>query len=206
MMRATARWYLALCALATLAGLGGCASQAPAVRFYVLAPQAAAVASAEAADLAIVVAPVRLPQYLERPQIVTRSGEHRLQLAEFDRWGGNLRQDMTRVLAQNLARLLGSERVVAAPHTLALQPDFRVEVEVLRFERAADGRVHLAATWRLRRGADSAALASLHAELRGAALSEEDAFDALVASMSEVYGELARRIAQSVRRHAAARS
>ena len=59
----------------------------------------------EAVDVAVVVASVRLPQYLERPQIVTRSGDNRLQLAEFDQWGGNLYQDMTRVLAQNLARL-----------------------------------------------------------------------------------------------------
>ncbi len=87
----------------------------------------------------------RLPQYLERPQLVTRSGESQLQFQEFHQWGGNLAKDLTRVLTENLSQLLRSDSVVSAPHTLRVRPDFRVEVEVLRFERAGDARVHLTA-------------------------------------------------------------
>ena len=75
----------------------------------------------------VVVAAVRLPEYLERPQLVTRSGDNRLQLEEFHQWGGNLGKDLTRVMAENLSLLLGSDAVVAAPHTQRTRPDYRVE-------------------------------------------------------------------------------
>jgi uncharacterized lipoprotein YmbA len=206
MMRsAVCRLCAVFLALAMLASVAGCAGSASGTRFYVLTPVPAVPAPAQAMDVAVVVAGVRLPQYLERPQIVTRSGDNRLQFAEFDQWGGNLHQDMTRVLAESLTRLLGSERVVAAPHTLRMQPDYRVEVEVLGFERGPDGRVRLAAKWWLMRSGDAAPLAGPGAELYGAPLPDAEAYDAVVASMSQVYGEFARVIAQAIRQRAAAR-
>jgi uncharacterized lipoprotein YmbA len=177
--------------------LAGCGSSSSPTRYYVLTPLEAA-APAEKRDIAVLVSGVRLPQYLDRPQIVTRGGDNRLQVSDHEQWAGNLRQDMTRVLAENLGRLLGSERVVAAPHTVRAQPDFRVDVEVLRFERAPDGRVRLAAKWWLSRG-DGTVLASPSAEVAGSALGEAGSFDALVASMSAVYNELAMTIAQAIR-------
>jgi uncharacterized protein len=180
--------------------LTGCGSSSAPTRYYVLTPLASA-APADKRDVAVVVSGVRLPQYLDRPQMVTRGGDNRLQVADFDQWGGNLRQDMTRVLAENLGRLLGSDRVVTAPHALRAAPDFRVEVEVLRFERAPDGRVRLAAKWWLSRG-DGSLLASPGAELAGDTLSETGGTDALVASMSAVYNELAVAIAQAIRARA----
>lgn len=180
--------------------LAGCGSASSPTRYYVLTPLETA-APAEKRDVAVLVSGVRLPQYLDRPQIVTRGGDNRLQVSDHEQWAGNLRQDMTRVLAENLGRLLGSDRVVAAPNTLRAQPEFRVEVEVLRFERAPDGRVRLAAKWRLSRG-DGALLASPSAELAGGALGEAGSFDALVASMSAVYNELAVTIAHAIRARA----
>lgn len=195
-----------LCAsLLLLALVAGCSGTAKDTRLYVLGPVAAA-APAATGGPAVVVAAVRLPQYLDRSQIVTRSGDNRLELAEFDLWGGNLRQDLTRVLAENLSRLLGSERVVAAPHSLSAPAAFRVEVEVLAFERGPDGRVRLAAKWWLTRGTDAAPLAGTQAaELLGAPLGEAAGFDAVVASMSQVYAEFARGIAQAIRAGGAAK-
>jgi uncharacterized lipoprotein YmbA len=89
----------------------------------------------------VLVREVRLPNYLDRPQIVTREASHRLHIAEFDHWGGDLREDMTRVLAQNLGRVLDSKHVFTAPVGIAVQPDYRLEVEVLRFEREVGGQV-----------------------------------------------------------------
>ena len=182
--------------LALLAGCGGSASVA---RLYLLSPVSSPAAPA-AKEVAVVVAGVQLPQYLDRPQIVTRSGDNRLELAESDQWGGSLRQDLTRVLAENLSRLLGSERVVAAPHNLQSAGAFRVEVEVLAFERGPDGRVRLAARWGLARGSDAVPLAATQtAEFFGAPLAATDGYDAVVASMNQVYGQFARAIAQAIR-------
>jgi len=187
-----------IAALALAAVLAGCSS-APTTRYYVVGPLAAP-AAAPMQSPGVVVAAVRLPQYLERPQLVTRSGDNRLQLQEFHQWGGNLAKDLTRVLTENLSQLLHSDAVVAAPHTLRLRPDFRVEVEVLRFERADDARVHLTAKWWLSRGADGSMLAGATTTQASAPLPEAPTFDATVAAMSGAYGELSREIAQAIAR------
>jgi uncharacterized lipoprotein YmbA len=186
---------------AVLLLVAGCASD-PVTRYYTLAATVPASAPA-AKPVAVVIRDLRLPQYLERTQIVTRASDHRLVMAEYDLWAGDLRQDMTRALTENLARLLGSDRVVAAPHTLRLQPDVRVEVEVQRFERDASGKVQLAARWWLTRGSDGTLLASPVTTLSGTPLAGTAGFEAVVASMGAVYAELAQEIARSIRAHGA---
>ncbi len=187
----------AACVAAALL-LAGCASD-PVTRYYLLAPAAQPQAGAAKGEgPSVVVREVQLPQYLERTQIVTRGSDHRVLMADYDLWAGDLRQDMTRVLAENLSRLLGSDRVVAAPHTLRQPPDVRVEVEVQRFERVAGGTVELAARWRLTRGSDGALLAGQAVALAGAPLANDANYEAVVASMSAVYAELARAIARGI--------
>jgi len=194
------KFAIAALALALVVLLAtGCAS-APPVRFYVVTPLAGPAPAARAPGPGVVVAAVRLPEYLERPQLVTRSGDNRLQLEEFHQWGGNLAKDLTRVMAENLSLLLGSDAVVAAPHTPRIRPDYRVELEVLRFERAGDGRVHLTAKWWLQRGADGSPLASPTTALASEPLPEPASAELTVAAMSGVYGELSRVIAQAVSR------
>lgn len=186
-----------IAAAACFALLCACAST-PANRYYVLGATVEAPVR-PAAAVTVVITDVRLPQYLDRSQIVVRGGDHRLQISEYDLWAGNLREDMTRVLAVNLGRLLESERVLPAPNSLRLKPDYRVEVEVLRFERESGGRVGLLARWWLMRGSDAALLASSTEMLSGTPLGDDAPYDALVASMSSVYGELANAIARSIR-------
>ena len=191
------RFAIAAVALASVLAAG--CSAVPPVRFYVITPLADPAPAARAPGPAVVVAAVRLPEYLERPQLVTRSGDNRLRLEEFDQWGGNLAKDLTRVMAENLSLLLGSDAVVASPHTQRTRPDYRVEIEVLRFERAGDARVHLAAKWRLLRGADGTPLASPTTVLASEPVAGASV-ELTVAAMSGVYGELSRAIAQAVSR------
>lgn len=171
--------------------LGACAS-APATRFYALAPAPASVTAARlAAPPIIVVREVGLPRYLDRPQIVTRTEAHRLRFAEFAQWGGDLREELTQVLAENLARRLAGSAVLPAPTFAATRPDLAVDVDIVRFEAADDGQVHLVARWRVP-----------GAPIRTAAFSRPrpgEAVDAaLVGVMSELVGDLAAAIAPTV--------
>jgi uncharacterized lipoprotein YmbA len=180
----------------TVALAAGCSST-PVTRYYLVTPhEAPAVAPANGPS--VVVAAVRLPQYLERPQLVTRSADNQIQFEEYHLWGGNLGKDLTRVLSENLAQLLHSDTVVAAPHTLRLRPDFRVEVDVLRFERAGDGRLHLAAKWWLLRGVDGTPVAGTTSVFVSEPLPASPSFDSTVAAMSSAYGGLSRAIAQAI--------
>jgi len=182
-MRVSPLWLVLL--------LGACAS-APATRFYALAPVPvpAAVTKLQAPPT-IVVREISLPRYLDRPQIVTRTGTHRLRFAEYAHWGGDLREDVTRVMAENLARRLSGSAVLPAPTFVAANPDLTVDVELLRFEATDDGLVHLAARWRVQR-----------AQVREITLSRPrpgEAVDAaLVGVMSELLGDLAAAIAPTL--------
>lgn len=194
----------ALAAAILLILLAACSS-GPATRFYTLAaveavPPVAAKDAAPRADrpVTLVITDLRLPPYLDRPQIVTRDSDNRLHISELQQWGSNLRDDMTRVLTVNLGRQLPAGRVLAAPLHIALQPDYRVEVDVQRFEREANGSVRLAARWWISRGADGALLASPEASFTGPTAGAGD-HDALVGAMSATFGELARAIADSIR-------
>lgn len=179
-------------------GLAGCLGSAPTTRFYQLESVAAKPATNPGLKSpTVLVREVRLPNYLDRPQIVTRDASHRLHIAEFDHWGGDLREDMTRVLVQNLGRILDSKQVFTAPVGVAVQPDYRLEVEVLRFEREVGGQVLLHARWWLSRGSDQTLLASDESSFSGNSAS--DSYPELVASMNTVYAELARVIAARVR-------
>ena len=55
------------------------------------------------------VGPITVPKYLDRPQIVTRSGRNQLALGEFDRWAEPLQDNVLRVLAENLAFLIPTD-------------------------------------------------------------------------------------------------
>ena len=171
--------------------LGACAS-APATRFYALAPVPVPISATKIqAPPTIVVREVSLPRYLDRPQIVTRTGAHRLRFAEYAHWGGDLREDVTRVMAENLARRLSGSAVLPAPTFAAVKSDVTVNVELLRFEAADDGEVHLAARWGIQ-----------GAQIREITLSRPrpgEAVDAaLVGVMSELLGDLAAAIAPTL--------
>ncbi|MBK7685649.1 MAG: membrane integrity-associated transporter subunit PqiC [Rhodocyclaceae bacterium] len=192
-----------LLALALLA-LTACSST-PTTHFYVLSGMSHVQSASpqNAKQVSVVIREVRLPQYLERPQIITRGGDNRIQLADDAQWAGNLQQDMTRVLTENLGQLLNSELVFSAPHNGPIKPDFRVDVEILRFEQGVDGRVTLSARWWLIRGGDNALVEAPSITLNGSAIGERSR-DALVASMSKLYGELAQLIAHSINKNSVA--
>ena len=84
----------------------GCASSPPS-RFYLLSsldtPRPEMKPSADERCFSVGIGPVKIPEYLDQPKIVTRGGSNELKLAEFDRWSEGFKGNMTRVLAKNLS-------------------------------------------------------------------------------------------------------
>lgn len=97
------------------------------------------------------VGPIRIPDYLDRPQIITRYGENRFKISEFERWAGPLENDIVRVLAENLSAQLPPDHYFVlswSPILEAYLPSsYRVEMIINRFEGALDGKVILNAQW-----------------------------------------------------------
>ncbi|MFQ5645141.1 MAG: membrane integrity-associated transporter subunit PqiC, partial [Thiogranum sp.] len=100
--------------------------------FYVLNTEPGAPVdgrSAPAGPLSVGLGPIAMPDIFDRPQIVTRPEPNRLDMAEFDRWGGDLNHDLSRVLAQNLMSRLNTDSILPHPWSSSDRPDFQVAVQ-----------------------------------------------------------------------------
>ena len=189
-----------LCASALLL-LSACTA-APATRLYLLRPVSDTPIEKSTPVVRyphIVIREVRLPQYLDRPQIVTRGTGDRLVINEYAHWGSNFRDEMTRVLAENLAVLLTGSRVMVAPVHHNVPQDQRIDLEVTHFERQMDGQVRLSARWWIEGGEGREPATALTGEASLMTTPAGDSYEALAAAMSSVYGELALAIATAIR-------
>jgi len=136
-----------LAALAVGFGSSACGSS-PTPRFYTInAIEATEQASATASPLAVVVGPITIPRYLQRPQIVSRTGDSRLRYDEFNRWGGSLESEVLRVLGENLATLLATERVVVYPRRAVFPTDYAVRFDFERFDAQRGEELVLKVRW-----------------------------------------------------------
>lgn len=123
-------------------------------KFYILAPvpESSVAPITPNPRLALGVGPVEFPAYLRRLSVVTRVGPHRLELSDDKRWAEPLDKNFTRVLSENLATELGTQRIEKYPWPLATKIDYQVEVDVQCFETNSDGQAQLAASWIIRDG------------------------------------------------------
>ena len=139
------------------------------------------------------VGPIDFPRYLDRPEIVTRDGSHRLVLADDHRWGGSLRSDILRVVADDLGRLLGTPRVAIYPAEPRFPAAYRLLLDLREFEGVPGGNVVLRMRWTIV-GADGprGAVEESRVEQPVASTSIED----LVAAESAALGSVNRQIAE----------
>lgn len=193
--------------LAPLA-LAGCGSDKP-TRLYVLSATTEQSATMSPQGVAVGVGPITLPKYLDRPQIVMGVSANQLSQANLDQWGGDLNDNITRVLATNLSDLLGTERVSLYPWKDRAPIDFQVTMDVSKFETEADGSTVLSVFWNLVNASDGTVLEMHRSTYRdagkGAAGSMSAAtdsarpYDAAVAAMSRNLSLLSNDIATAIR-------
>jgi uncharacterized lipoprotein YmbA len=165
--------------------------------FLLTALEPAPATASTAAAPTVLLRPVVLPEYLDRPELVTRLASNQLRLEELEQWAEPLRESFPRTVEQNLATLLGSSRVQRRPWGGAAPPDVVVLVEVRRFEKTSRGSVELEARWTIYDGTGENE--QLRRETRLSYAAGEPSTRAAVASMSEAVAALSREIAGGVR-------
>lgn len=147
----SARYALIMLMVVTVMG---CKGSTPPVIFYTLTPIAAIQDTGSGQhnlkDVLIGIGPLKFPKILDRPQIVTRPAPGRLNLAEFRRWGGFLKDDFLSVMAENLTTLLGTDQVVVYPWPGGLDPSVRIEFDVHQFDGKLGDSVVLNVSWILK--------------------------------------------------------
>ena len=181
--------------VAFLVGVVGCGS-AP-TRFYVLDSLPNPGSAGGQKGPSVGVGPVELPQYLDRPQIVTQSSENRLELSEFDQWAEPLQDNFTRVLGENLGTLLPTDHVFLFPWRSSNKIDYQVMLEVNRFIGTPGGEAHLVVRWTIIDETVRKTLLTRRSSYSGATGGVGS--DALAAALSRNIAALSRDVAAAIR-------
>jgi uncharacterized lipoprotein YmbA len=143
------------------------------------------------------IGPVKLADYLDQSQIVTRTSNNQVVKAEFDRWAGPFKDNFINVLADDIGLLLSTERIYLYPWRNSVPIDYQVTVEVVR----CDGRLGDAATletrWSVFKGPEKKLLkagrSSIMEPVTGADYSD------LVAAQSRAVAKFSQQVAAVIK-------
>jgi uncharacterized lipoprotein YmbA len=80
--------------------------------------------------------------YFDRTQMVTRIGNSRVLIHEFEVWSDPPADLVARAIVDDLARRFGADSVMMTPVQHYATPDWRVELDVLRFDLNESGQGH----------------------------------------------------------------
>jgi len=101
------------------------------------------------ASPAVAIASPALPGYLDRQQLVSRSGDGELLMNPNHLWGEPLDSGIARVAAANLGRLKNSLNIQPVKSFVTLDYQSLLELRITRFEPDATGHIVLECTWKL---------------------------------------------------------
>jgi uncharacterized lipoprotein YmbA len=179
--------------------VSGCLGRSPSPFFYALTPVQDQVFSGRSSPLhqaVIGIGPVKLADYLDESQIVTRRSDNQLVKAEFNRWAGSFKNNFTNVLADDLGSLLSTERIYLYPWRLSVPVDYQVTVDVVRCDGRLGEAAWLEARWSLFTGPDKKLLKTVRSNISEPVTGPD--YAALVAAESQAVAKLSQEIATAI--------
>ena len=184
-----------MAALLAFPVLSGCGSS-PKSTFYTLSSGAAPERAPATAPLSVAIAPVTVPDIVNRPQFVVRVAANQVTIDEFARWAAPLKDEIPRVIADNLTRLLNGARVATYPQYGNADADYLLAIAVQRFDSALGDAATVEVLWTVRppKGGAPRTGRSVVREPAGAA-----GYDALVAAHSRALARVSGDIANAIR-------
>jgi uncharacterized lipoprotein YmbA len=192
-----ARRIAQLISIALVAAIAAGCSTAPA-RYYSLSSTATADGT-PATSASVMVGPVTIPASVDQPEFVVQIAPNRVEVNEFNRWVAPLNDAVARAVAGDLVVLLGTPEVASA-QLANFTPDYRVTIDLQRFDSIQGDAALVEAVWTVRKTAGG--------ETRsGRTVAREpvqgQGFDALAAAHSRAIAKLSADIAAAIRAEAA---
>lgn len=132
--------------------LNACTGTSPATSFYTLRAITAdppAVTGQRPPSGAIGIGPITLADPVSRSRIIIRNRHGNLEPAEFHRWSGSLVDNLSTVLADEIAHLLDHGEVFAYPWISGLQPVYQIRINIRQFDGEPGKQATLKADWLL---------------------------------------------------------
>jgi len=139
-----------------------------------------------------------MPASVDQPEFVVQVAANRVEVDEFNRWVSPLNDSIARAVAGDLVVLLGTPEV-ASGQLANFTPDYRVTIDVQRFESVPGQAATLETVWTVRKAA-SAETRSGRTGAREAV--QGQGFDALAAAHSQALAKMSADIAAAIRAEA----
>lgn len=139
---------------------------------------------------------VKLPELIDRPEIVTRTDLYNIDLADFHQWVGGLNNNITQLIASEISYLLKTERVVISPWSSYRNNDYQVKIHINRFDGELGGESVLAGAWSLLNAQGNKEL--LRKSFNYSALAKGETYANMVEAQSELSVKLAENISVSI--------
>ena len=135
--------------------MSGCMRDSKPTQFYMLDADSGLAGTARVPATAqgpvIGLGPIRIPEYLNRPQMIVAIADNQYRLFENHRWAEPLDQNISLALFKALPRQLGTDRIVRYPWPQRQAIDYQVGVDILEFNVDASGQSRLIAQWFVKR-------------------------------------------------------
>ena len=187
------RLYMALLIIAAI--LQGC-GRSPQTTFYTLTPATTQITAATPGKApSVSIADVTLPALIDRPQLVLADTGTKVQLLEAHRWAEPLKNAIPRILADNLSRMTGWDRISFHPQYASGRADYRIFVDLQQFE-AVRGTVALDALWTIKPSEEGGT--AITRRTRKVVKIAGEGYEAMVAAYSQALSSLAEEMATAL--------
>ena len=183
------------CSVALL--LAACGGPLPQESYYTLSSPQSPPATDAASPLSVYVGPVTVPESVDRTNLVLSVSPNQVEISDSLRWAEPLKTAIARVLAETLSRELRTPHVFANRAGAIGPVDYRVAIEVQRFESSLETGATIVAAWSItptRKGLEPRSGRSVVQE----ALPTRDA-QGLAAAHSRALEKIAREITAAIR-------
>ena len=177
----------------------GCAST-PDTHFYTLGGQppvnqAPGTRQTGPAGAGVTITALTIPELVDRPQLVLRSGGNRVSVLDNQRWAESLKTGVAKVFATDLAAQLGTSAVGLPTDRSTRKGDVSVSIDITRFDSTLNGTVQIDARWSVRGAGDAPASS-------GSASAQEPSgatIDEVVAAYDRALARIADALVRTVR-------
>jgi uncharacterized lipoprotein YmbA len=132
---------------ATIVALTGCIGTSPPMHYYTLAAEEGTGRSKGGARV-IAIGPIDVPDYLDRTNVVSRTGPNQLEISDLEAWAEPLTAGTARVLTQNINSHANGSAWVASSEATS-NAEVRVPIAIQQFECINRSRCAVRLEWRV---------------------------------------------------------
>ncbi len=133
---------------------------------------------------------------LERKQIVTRLPDNSVKIAEFHQWASPLKDNVAQVLTHNLAMLQTSDLIRAYPWSAYGAVDYRIIIDIIRFDTRPEQSVNLEANWAIMNEKNHTLISNGHTKIEHPL--GDPSYPATVKALNKILSEFSRELSQAL--------